>query len=230
MKELSKAIQNYQNWGLKWVCFWYHLSSTGTGQCIWGPGRDSAWNKGSSGLVWSLHHLLLLILLQFFFLLPDFWKLRIWFLTSFIHSCVFVFVVQWLSRVWLFATPWSVAYQTPQSMGFSRKKYWSGLPCPLPGDLPNPGIESMSLMLALARRFFTTSTTWKALHVCLHAFILMRASAVLGTQKWSYLDPVQYTGSLILCTDTQVGWHLPGSASAVFLEMVKIVQLANCWS
>ena len=40
-----------------------------------------------------------------------------------------------------FVTPWTVAYQAPQSMEFSRQEYWSGLPCPSPGDLPNPGIE-----------------------------------------------------------------------------------------
>ena len=60
-----------------------------------------------------------------------------------------------------FATPWTVAHQTPLSMGFSRQEYWSGLPCPPPGDLPNPGIEPMSLMSpALAGKFFTTGTTW----------------------------------------------------------------------
>ena len=46
-----------------------------------------------------------------------------------------------LSRVRLFATPWTVAYQAPLPMGFSRQGYWSGLPFPSPGDLPNPGIE-----------------------------------------------------------------------------------------
>ena len=46
-----------------------------------------------------------------------------------------------LSCVQLFATPWTVAYQAPLSMGFSRQEYWSGLPFPSPGDLPNPGIE-----------------------------------------------------------------------------------------
>ena len=50
-------------------------------------------------------------------------------------------VLRHFSRVWLFATPWTVALQAPLSMGFSRQEYWSGLPCPLPGDLPNPGIE-----------------------------------------------------------------------------------------
>ena len=46
--------------------------------------------------------------------------------------------VQSLSRVRLFATPWTVAYQAPQSMGFSRQEFWSGLPFPSPGDLPWP--------------------------------------------------------------------------------------------
>ena len=49
-----------------------------------------------------------------------------------------------LSRVRLFATPWSVAHQVPPSMGFSRQEYYSGLPFPSPGDLPDPGIKPRS--------------------------------------------------------------------------------------
>ena len=49
--------------------------------------------------------------------------------------------VKSLSRLRLFATPWTVTYQAPPSMGFSRQEYWSGLPFPSPGDLPDPGIE-----------------------------------------------------------------------------------------
>ena len=49
--------------------------------------------------------------------------------------------VKWLSRVPLFATPWTVACQAPLSMEFSRQEYWSGLPFPSPGDLPNVVIE-----------------------------------------------------------------------------------------
>ena len=49
--------------------------------------------------------------------------------------------VKLLSRVQLFATPWTVAHQAPQSMEFFRQEYWSGLPFPSPEDLPNPGIE-----------------------------------------------------------------------------------------
>ena len=49
-----------------------------------------------------------------------------------------------LSRVRLFVTPWTVAYQAPPSMGFSRQGYWSVLSFPSPGDLPDPGIEPRS--------------------------------------------------------------------------------------
>ena len=52
--------------------------------------------------------------------------------------------VKLLSRVQLFATPWTVAYQAPPSMGFRRQESWSGLPFPSPGDLPDPGIKPRS--------------------------------------------------------------------------------------
>ena len=53
--------------------------------------------------------------------------------------------------------------QAPLSMGFSRQEYWSGLPCPPPGDLPDPGTEPASLMPpALAGGFFTSSAPWEA--------------------------------------------------------------------
>ena len=52
-----------------------------------------------------------------------------------------------LSRVQLFATLWTAAHQGPPSMGFSRQEYWSGLPFPYPGDLPNPGAKPRSATL-----------------------------------------------------------------------------------
>ena len=62
----------------------------------------------------------------------------------------------------LFATPWTVACQAPLFMGFSRQEYWSGLPCPPPGDPPNPGIRPRSLISpALAGGFFTTELPGK---------------------------------------------------------------------
>ena len=58
--------------------------------------------------------------------------------------------------------PWTVAHQTPLSMGFSRQEYWSGLPILSPGDLPDPGIKPSSQVSCTAGSFFTTSATWEA--------------------------------------------------------------------
>ena len=64
------------------------------------------------------------------------------------------------SRVQLFVTLWTVACQAPLSMGFSGQEYWSGLSCPPPGNLPNPGIKPATLTSpALAGGFFTTTAT-----------------------------------------------------------------------
>ena len=63
-------------------------------------------------------------------------------------------------RVQLFVTLWTLAHQVPLSMGFSRQEYWSGLPFPLPGDLPNPGMELESP--ALAGGFFITEQPGKS--------------------------------------------------------------------
>ena len=64
-------------------------------------------------------------------------------------------------------TPWTVAHQAPLSMEFSRQEYWSGLTCPPPGDLPDPGIEPTSLMsLALIGRWVLSSAIWGS--VCTH--------------------------------------------------------------
>ena len=63
------------------------------------------------------------------------------------HSFVNFVKVKPLNHVQLFATPWTVACQAPPSMEFSRQEYWSGLPFPSPGDLPNPGIEPRSPVL-----------------------------------------------------------------------------------
>ena len=74
--------------------------------------------------------------------------------------------VQSLSPVQLFESLWTVAHQAPLSIGFSKQKEWSGLPFPLPEDLPNPGIEPVSLGCpALAGRFFTKEPPGKP-YVC----------------------------------------------------------------
>ena len=60
-------------------------------------------------------------------------------------------------------------------MGFTRQEYWSGLPCPSPGDLPDPEIEPASLMSpALAGRLFTTRATWEALRIIHPSSILSK--------------------------------------------------------
>ena len=67
----------------------------------------------------------------------------------------FVVVDQSLSHVYLFVTPWTVARQAPLSVGFPRQEYWSGLPFPSAGDLPDPGTEPSS------PAFFTTELPGK---------------------------------------------------------------------
>ena len=68
-----------------------------------------------------------------------------------------------LSRIQLFTIPWTVGHQAPWSMGFSRHEYWSGLPCPSPEDLPDPGIELGSPALqadALPSKLPTLLVLW----------------------------------------------------------------------
>ena len=68
-------------------------------------------------------------------------------------------VIQSLRHVQLFETPWTIACQAPLSIGFPRQGYWSGLPLPSPGNLPDPGIKPTSP--ALASGFFTTEPPGK---------------------------------------------------------------------
>ena len=72
-------------------------------------------------------------------------------------------VLSCFSHVQLFVIPWTVAFQAPLFMEFSRENYWSRLPFPTPGDLRDPGIKPTSLTSpASARGFFTTNATWEA--------------------------------------------------------------------
>ena len=84
-------------------------------------------------------------------------------------------VLSCFSHVRLCAIPWTVTRQAPLSMGFSRQEYWSGLPCPPPGDIPEPGIEAAPLRSpALAGGFFTTNATWEALLWSLNSFNILQ--------------------------------------------------------
>ena len=85
------------------------------------------------------------------------------------------------SHVQLFATLWTVAHQTPLSTGFSKQEYWNGLQRPPSEDLPDPGIEPMSLeSSALAGGFFTTSATWEAAYFKQWEKILRRINGKLS--------------------------------------------------
>ena len=96
---------------------------------------------------------------------------------SVIHTCVHAKLLQ-SCRV--FVNPWTVACQAPLFMGFSRQEYWSGLPCPPPGDLPDPGTEPLSqASSALADGFFTTSATREI------PTSITEASASLNSMTWS---------------------------------------------
>ena len=84
------------------------------------------------------------------------------------QHCKATLCAQSLSCVPLFSTTWTVARQAPLSMGSPRQEYWSGLPFPSPGDLPNPGIEPVSP--ALAGGFFTTEPPGKPQTTISHFF------------------------------------------------------------
>ena len=93
-----------------------------------------------------------------------------WVLKGYVFSC--------FSRIRLFVTPRTVAHQAPLSVGFPRQECWSGLPCPPPGDLPDPGIEPASpasqadsLPLAPPRKFLARGQHIKEFYKCLGKII-----------------------------------------------------------
>ena len=97
---------------------------------------------------------------------------------------------QSLSHVQLFATPWTVACQAPLSMGFFRQEYWSGLPFPPPGGLPNPGIEPVSLVSpVLAGRFFTTEPPEKPFQDLFSSNFQVNNTVLLLTVITLYVHP-----------------------------------------
>ena len=95
-----------------------------------------------------------------------------------------------------FATPWTVAHQAPLSMGFPRQEYWSGLPFPTPGDLPNPGIEPTSTELASG--FITAEAPGKPL--C----IIRSQKMFIRTSEWKLFDKSLLMLSLIHTSIQQV--------------------------
>ena len=93
--------------------------------------------------------------------------------------------VKSLSRVRLFVIPWTVAYQDPQSMGFSRQEYWSGLPFPSPGYLPDTGIESHGP----SQKNLKIQTFAEVISVCTRAFIILKLIFCLLKMPSNYYKP-----------------------------------------
>ena len=111
---------------------------------------------------------------------------------------------QSFSHAQLFETPWTVAHQATLSMEFSRQEYWSGLPCPPPGDLPNPGIEPRSLKLQVDSLLSEPpgkpkNTGMESLSLLQGIFLTQESSWVLLHCRW-ILYQLSYQGSLQLST------------------------------
>ena len=119
------------------------------------------------------------------------WYTKIFYWTE-VHP---VCCVRSLSRVWLFATPRTVARQTLLSMGSSRQEYWSGLPFPSPGDLPNPGIEPRSP--ALQADTLTSELPGKGL------LKILSFSSEVSTIVWHFI----YYSLLLLISSSILGWN-----------------------
>ena len=110
--------------------------------------------------------------------------------------------VKSLSRVQLFATPWTIAYQAPPSMGFSRQEYWRGLPFPSPGDLPDPGIKLGSPAFQADTLTFEPPgkprETWKYLFKKKLYFIFNWEIIILPTVMWWLLPYINMNKSQVL--------------------------------
>ena len=116
-------------------------------------------------------------------------------------------------HVWLFAILWTKACLAPLFMGFSKQESWSGLPCPLPGDLPDPGIKPMSFMSPeLASGFFTTSANWESnsrLETANSKKGLHESWAIgwsMGTCIWGTFPPLLELAMPKLCAHTMWFW------------------------
>ena len=84
------------------------------------------------------------------------------------YKCMHMCWLSLFSRVWLYATPWTIDHQAPLSIGFSRQECWSGVSFPPPQDLPNPGIKiHVSWVSCLAGRFFTSEPPGKPQYICI---------------------------------------------------------------
>ena len=134
-----------------------------------------------------------------------------------------------LSHVWLFVTLWTVAWQAPLSMEFSRQEYWSTLPFPAPEDLRDPGIKPVSLVSpALAGRFFTTEPPGKpGNHVTL---ILIHLPRMKRSFHWKPFKTLQTMWSSYALTSPHTKTPLDIAQKAVFWALFPLHNLMWCFS
>ena len=117
--------------------------------------------------------------------------------------------VKSVSRVWLFATPWTVAYQAPPSMGFSRQEYWSGLPFPSPGIFPTQG---SNLGLPHSGRRFTVWATRETLSGYHSSNLNLKCCS------WTSNKAMAHT----ILSSTDIGWTIPRQdATLNYMTLVR---------
>ena len=122
------------------------------------------------------------------------------------HCCCCCLVAKLCPTV---VIPWTVAHQAPLSMGFSRQEYWSGLPCPSRGDLPDPGMEPVSS--ALPGGFFTAKPPGKP---------LLDHMVVLSLVFWE---------TLILLSIVVAPVYIPTMSWYLRLDLISIIPLRERW-
>ena len=129
---------------------------------------------------------------------------------------------QCLSRVWVRATPWTVAHQAPLSLGFSRQEYWSGLPLPFPGDLPDTEIEPMSPALQ--------KDSWPLSHWGSVTSVLHFLHIQVTSEYWAQF-PVLYTGFSLVVSVLYIQCVCVSSPTSQFISapLPRLVSIHFCF-
>ena len=139
---------------------------------------------------------------------------------------------QLLSLVRLFSAPWTVAHQTTLSVGFSRQESWSGLPCPPPGNLPDPGMEPESLMSpALAGGFFTTAPPGKPRRFVIGNIKCSKADASCWKRGGQSLNHWKHRGGpSLLAKDRLMGTLSSGSQALLCYSLSRDQLFVTPWT
>ena len=182
-KKSLKAIQSFdrwRNWGQKkvselqqWIhVFWAQFSGSFCCTSVSQQAKSTARERlyGQTPDITQFYPQIMQVSNFYLFICPELPRIYFCFTNrDFAHFCINACMLSCFRNVQLIVIPRTIDHQAPLSLGFSRQEYWSVLPCPSPGDLPNPGIKPVTLMSpALAGRFFTTSTTWEALCILIN--------------------------------------------------------------